>query len=113
MDKEAIVNIYNGILFSYNQRKKFCHLQKHGWTQRISCSVNKAERETQTFYHITYTWNLKNKMNIYAKQKQTHRYRKQTTPGCHWGDERGQDKSGDDIQTTTTYETEEQQAYIV
>ena len=38
---------------------------------RISCSVNKAERETQIFY-ITYTWNLKNKMNIYAKQTQTH-----------------------------------------
>ena len=75
MDKEAIVNIYNGILFSYNQRKKFCHLQKQGWTQRISCSVNKAERETQIFYHITYTWNLKNKMNIYAKQKQTPSYR--------------------------------------
>ena len=61
---------------------------------RISCSVNKAERETQIFYHITYTWNLKNKMNIYAKQTQTHWYRKQTTTGYHCGDERGQGKSG-------------------
>ena len=41
-------------------------------------------------YVITYMWNLKNKgMNI-TKQKQTHRYREQTT-GYQWGEER---KSG-------------------
>ena len=66
MDKEAVVNIYNGISFSYNQRKKFCHLQKHGWMQRIPCSVNRAERETQIFY-ITYTWNLKKKNEYICK----------------------------------------------
>ena len=36
-------------------------------------------------YVITYMWNLKNKTKELIQQnKQTHRYRKQTT-GCHWG----------------------------
>ena len=41
---------------------------------------------------ITYMWNLKKKkkiqMNLFTKQKQTHRYRKQTS-GYQWGGGRG------------------------
>ena len=38
-----------------------------------------SEREKQIVYGITYMWNLKCNTNVYAKQKQTHRYKKQTS----------------------------------
>ena len=41
-------------------------------------------------------WNLKNKTNehiLYNKQKQTHRYREQTS-GYQWERERGMEKTG-------------------
>ena len=36
---------------------------------------NKSDRERQMPYDFTYMWNLKNKINEQADQKQTHRYR--------------------------------------
>ena len=40
---------------------------------------SKSERERQIPYDVTYLWNLKyDKMNLFTKQKQTHRHRKQT-----------------------------------
>ena len=39
-------------------------------------SKGKSDRERQ-LYEITYMWNLKKKMNLFTKQKQTHRHRKQ------------------------------------
>ena len=40
-------------------------------------------------YDITYMWTLRNKTNRYiTKQKQTHRYREQTS-GYQWGVEGG------------------------
>ena len=40
----------------------------------------KPDRERQILYDITYMWNLKKmiQMNLFTKQKQTHRCRKQT-----------------------------------
>ena len=38
---------------------------------------SKSHRERQIFYDIIYMWNQKYDMNLYTKQKQTHRYRKQ------------------------------------
>ena len=37
-----------------------------------------SDRERQILCDITYMWNLKIKLNLYIKQKQTHRHRKQT-----------------------------------
>ena len=42
---------------------------------------SKSDRERQISHDITYMWNLKRKMiqmNLFTKQKQTHRHRKQT-----------------------------------
>ena len=37
------------------------------------------DRERQILYDITYMWNLKKiQMNLFTKQKHTHRHRKQT-----------------------------------
>ena len=42
---------------------------------------SKSERERQLSYNIAYMWNLKKEktqMNLFTKQKQTHRHIKQT-----------------------------------
>ena len=53
---------------------------------------NKSDRERQIFYAITYTWNLKNKTNVYNKTE-IDSQREQTS--CYqWGEGRreGHDK---------------------
>ena len=37
MDKENMVDIYNGILFNHKKEGKFSHLQQHGWTLKALC----------------------------------------------------------------------------
>ena len=42
---------------------------------------SKPDRERQISYDITYMWNLKKnmiQMNLFTKQKRTHKHRKQT-----------------------------------
>ena len=49
--------------------------------QYYASKKNESDKERQILYDITYMWNFKNNTNesIYCtKQKQTHRYRKQT-----------------------------------
>ena len=51
--------------------------------------------ERQTLYDITYMWNQKIiQMNVYAKQKQTHKYRKQTC-GYQWREGQQEDRVWD------------------
>ena len=50
------------------------------------------DRKRQTQYNTSYKWNLKKNTNVYKKQKQTHRHRKQTC-GYPRGEGRN-DKSG-------------------
>ena len=68
--------IYTMEYYSDTKKKmKYCHLQLHGWTQRILYLV-KSDRERQMLYGINYMWNLKiRQMNLYTKQKWTHRQR--------------------------------------
>ena len=47
-------------------------------------------------YDFTFTWNLKNRVNEWAEQKQTHSYRDQTD-GCQRGGELGDREKGDGI----------------
>ena len=47
----------------------------------ILSKVSDRERQIVLLYNTTYMWNLKpntNECTVYTKQKQTHRYRKQT-----------------------------------
>ena len=49
-----------------------------------------SDRERQISYDITYMWNLiYDKMNLFTKQKQTHRYREETC-GCQKGEGLGE-----------------------
>ena len=56
---------------------------------------SKSDRERQISYDITYMWNLKEmiQMNLFTKQKQTHRHWKQTY-GYQKGNVVGRDKLG-------------------
>ena len=38
-DKEDVVHIYNGILLSHKKKQNMGHLQRHGWTERVSKRV--------------------------------------------------------------------------
>ena len=51
--------------------------------------ITLSQVSQRQMYDLTYMWNLKNKlqMNLFTKQKQTHRYRKQT-----YGYQRGGEK---------------------
>jgi len=40
--------------------------------------LSKSETKRQISYDVIYMWNLKYDTNLFRKQKQTHRYRKQT-----------------------------------
>ena len=53
---------------------KQCHLQQHEWIITVS-----KGNQRQISYDITYMWNLKyDTYGLFDKQKQTHRFRKQT-----------------------------------
>ena len=56
------------------------HVWQHGCTRDYHIKRNKLHKEKQILHGIAYMWNLKKKMqiNLFSKQKQTHRYRKQT-----------------------------------
>ena len=49
-------------------------------TRDYHTKLSKSDRKRQVSYAITYMWNIKKKrqMNLFTKQKQTHRHRKQT-----------------------------------
>ena len=55
MDKEDAY-IHNRILLGHRKRMKFCHLQQHGWTERVG--LGKYVREIQILHFITFMWNL-------------------------------------------------------
>ena len=50
----------------------------------IVLSEKKSVRQRQIPYDFTYMWNPQNNINDQIKQKQNHRYRKQTD-GCQMG----------------------------
>ena len=50
------------------------------WMDLEIIMLSEVSQTEEDKYHITYVWNLK-KMNLFIKQKQTHRHRKQTYGG--------------------------------
>ena len=94
MDKKDVVHRYNGILPS----------QKKEWNNAICSNMDgprddhtmrsKSDRERQISYAITYVQNLKKmiQMNLFTKQKQTHRLRERTY--CYLGKGGERDRLG-------------------
>ena len=76
-NKEDAVYKYKRLLII---KKKICHLQQHGWTERTLCLVKQIRETNRNKYCmislICRIWKI---MNVNAKWKQTHRYRKQNS----------------------------------
>ena len=59
MDKENVVNIYNGILLSHKKEWNNAICSNMDATRDYHTKWSKSERERQIPYDITYMWNLK------------------------------------------------------
>ena len=87
MDKEDVVHIINGMLLSL----------KKEWNNVICNSVDEPRywctkwKIGKDKYDITFMWNLKKtiQINLFTKQKQTHRHKNQT-----YGSQRGERGQG-------------------
>ena len=79
-DKEDVVHIYNGILLSHIKEWKNAICSDMEGHRDCHTEWSKSDRERQISYDITYMWNLKKmvQVNLFTKQKLSHRYRKQT-----------------------------------
>ena len=47
------------------KRMKYCHLQSHGWSQKL----NKSVRERQIQYDFTHLWDLRNETDKQGEKK--------------------------------------------
>lgn len=62
MNKEVVVYINNGILFSHKKLRKSYHLWQHVCPLRYCVRWNKSDKESQLLYDLTYMRNLKSKV---------------------------------------------------
>ena len=98
MDKLDVVYIHTHthtqwILLSHNKEWNSAICNTMDGPREYYAKWNQADRERQILYVISCMWNLKNKTNDVTKQKQTHRYREQTS-GYQWGEGSGRGKIG-------------------
>ena len=79
MDKEHVVYIYNGILLSHKKEWNYAIYSNMDGPGDYHNKWSKSDSKTQISYDITYVQTKKKKiqMNLFTKQKQTHRHRKQ------------------------------------
>ena len=59
MDKEDVVHIFNGILFSHKKEQNNAICSNMVATGDYHTKWSKSERERQISYDIIYMWNLK------------------------------------------------------
>ena len=81
MDKEDVVYLYTGTLVSHKKGQNNAACSNMDGPRDYHTKWSKSDRERQISYDSTYMWNLKKKMikmNLFKKQKQIHKYRKQT-----------------------------------
>ena len=89
MDKEDVMYIYNGILFSHKKNEILPFATT--WMDLEGTMFNEINQTKKDkycmFLLICGIWKIK-QMNDYnnRKQKETHRYREQTS-GYQWGEE--------------------------
>ena len=81
MSKADVVYVYNGILLSHKKNEILPFATT--WMDLEGIKLSEiSQSKTNTVF--TYIWNLKNKQMNITQQKQTHRYRQQTS-GYQWG----------------------------
>ena len=88
-----MVPIYAGILLSHKKEWNIAICINMDGPGDCHTEWSKSDRERQVSYDIAYMWNLKKmiQMNIFTKQKQTHRLR-EWTYGYQWGRMGGRDR---------------------
>ena len=74
MDKDVVVSTME----YYSAVKKNEIMPFAATWMSLEIILSKSETKRQISYDVIYTWNLKYDTNLFRKQKQTHRYRKQT-----------------------------------
>ena len=74
-----MVYIHNGILLSHKKEWNNAICSNMDRPRDCHTKWSKSDRERQISYDITYMWNLKKmvQMNLFTKQKQTHKHGKQ------------------------------------
>ena len=77
-NKEYVVYIYNGILLSHKKEWNNDICSKRDGPRNYHTKWSKSKREKQIPHNTTHMWNLKYDTNLFSKQNQTHRHRKQT-----------------------------------
>ena len=75
VDKENVVYIHNGILLSHKKNEIITFAAT--WMDLEIIILGEVSQTEKYKYYITYMWNLI-QMNLFTKQKQTHRRKKQT-----------------------------------
>ena len=87
------------------------------WMDLEMIILSEVSQTEKNKYNITYLWNLKNmlQVNLFTKQKQTHRCRKQYYGYQTGRSGEGRDKLGvwDEQIHTTIYKTDKQQGPTV
>ena len=72
MDKEDVIHLYNGILFSHKQEWHIAICSNMDGPRDYLAKWRKSDREKQISYDITYVDSKKIvQMNLLTKQKQT------------------------------------------
>lgn len=61
MDKENVVYIHSGILFSYKKERNSAICDNMVEPGGHYAKSSKPDTERQMLYHLTYMWNLKNR----------------------------------------------------
>ena len=77
MDKEDVVYIYKMEYYSAIKRNEIMPFAAT-WMDLEIIMLSEVSQTEKDKYHINYMWNLKKmiQMNLFTKQKQTHRHRK-------------------------------------
>ena len=88
MDQKTIVHLHNGIVCNRKNEGAPTLCDSMDGTGMHYAKWNKPGSERQIPYHLTYQWNLMNKMNKQAKYNQRHRNWEQTDSD-HKGEGRG------------------------
>ena len=75
-----MVHIYNGIVLRHKKEWNNAICSNMCTPRDYHTKWSKSDRERQISYGIAYMWNLKKmiQMNLFTRQKETHRHRKQT-----------------------------------
>ena len=75
MDKEDVACIHNGILLSHKKEWNNAICSNMDGPKDYRTKWSKSERERQILYHL-YVESKNSTINLFTKQKETHRHRK-------------------------------------